>query len=430
MATLVALVWASAVAIVFAVSGGNVSLVGLLAIGPFIAAAFARPSRVALVGLLAAFFALVISTPPHSYGELNHILRVVTMLAATARRDVDRLSARAAQRAALDSPLRDPERAAAAGGGRDRPTDAGHGTGPDDRRRPGPGGRRRLRRHARRAARRRLDVRPRRRAGQPAHPAPVRLRPDEPIDGVLDSAPDRGPRAGHHVALFAETLEELQRERPDIYCAVESNRFRALAVVPMVVSDHTIGVVVVHWDDDREISEPDRTFLFTMTGAAAQAVERARLTLTEFVNLERSQHLHQLSSALAAATTPGDVAHAAIAGGRRALGAQSAIVRVPAVGERGLACLASSGHPALLSRAMVPHRGQSGRVRLRPRADRGRAGIASDAACARTSSRRSCRGSKELPRAGHRRHRAPGRQRGTPRRPVTCLRGESRAERT
>ena len=63
---------------------GELSLVGLLAISPFIAAAFARPSRVALVGILSAFFALVISTPPHSYGELNHTLRVVTMLAATA----------------------------------------------------------------------------------------------------------------------------------------------------------------------------------------------------------------------------------------------------------------------------------------------------------------------------------------------------------
>ena len=81
------------------------------------------------------------------------------------------------------------------------------------------------------------------------------------------------------------------------------------------------------------------------------------MTLTEFVNLERSQHLHQLSSALAAATTPGDVAHAAIAGGRRALGAQSAVVRVPAVAERGLVCLASSGHPALLSRTVVPVEG-------------------------------------------------------------------------
>ena len=78
--------------------------------------------------------------------------------------------------------------------------------------------------------------------------------------------------------------------------------------------------MVVHWIEDRDHRQPDRSFLFTITGTAAQAVERARLTLTEFVNLERSQHLHQLSSALAAATTPGDVAQAAIAGGRRALG--------------------------------------------------------------------------------------------------------------
>ena len=137
---------------------------------------------------------------------------------------------------------------------------------------------------------------------------------------------------GDNVALFVESPEDLRRQRPDVSAALDSTRFRALAIVPLVVSDHTIGAVVVHWDHDREISDPDQSFLFTITGAAAQAVERARLTLTELVNLERSQHLHQLSSALAAATTPGDVAHAAIAGGRRALGAQSAVVRVPAAG--------------------------------------------------------------------------------------------------
>ncbi len=181
--------------------------------------------------------------------------------------------------------------------------------------------------------------------------------PDDPTDGVLASLQTDGPILGHNVAFFAETVDDLRRDRPDISMSRNSDRFRALAIIPLVVSDHTIGAVVVHWAEDRQISEPDRTFLFTITGAAAQAVERARLTLTEFVNLERSQHLHQLSSALAAATTPGDVAHAAIAGGRRALGAQSAVVRVPAAGERGLACLASSGHPALLSRSTVPLEG-------------------------------------------------------------------------
>jgi GAF domain-containing protein/anti-sigma regulatory factor (Ser/Thr protein kinase) len=356
VALLVALVWASTVAIVFAVYGGNVSLVGLLAISPFIAAPFARPSRVALVGILAAVFALVISTPPHSYGELNHTLRVVTMLAATAvamwisylrgQRNMllwtarsetrnerrRRVAAETAQRmqamARALTTAADPAQVADAvfAALRDElRVDACTFALLDDR-----GVLRTLRRFG--------------------------YAPDDPIDGVLASLHTDGPVLGRNDALFSETVDDLQRQRPDIHSA-DSNRFRALAIIPLVVLDHTIGAVVAHWNDDREISEPDRTFLFTITAAAAQAVERARLTLTEFVNLERSQHLHQLSSALAAATTPGDVAHAAIAGGRRALGAQSAVVRVPAVGERGLACLASSGHPALLSRAMVPVEG-------------------------------------------------------------------------
>lgn len=354
IATLVALLWVCVSAIVFAVYGGNISLVGVLAIGPFIAAAFARPSRVALVGVLSAVFALIISTPPHNYGELNHLLRVATQLAATAlamwisylrgQRNVQLWTARSETR--------------------------------DERRR---------RVAAETAQRMQVMARALTTAADPAQVADAvfaalrdelhvdaatfalvgergllrTLRrfgydPDEPVDGVLTSLQPEGPVLGQNVALFAESPEELQRQRPDVYSSLLTSRFRALAVVPLVVSDRTIGVVVVHWDDDREISDPDRSFLFTITGAAAQAVERARLTLTEFVNLERNQHLHQLSSALAAATTPGDVAHAAIAGGRRALGAQSAVVRVPSAGERSLSCVASSGHPALLARGMVP----------------------------------------------------------------------------
>ena len=357
VATLVALVWASTVAIVFAVYGGNVSLVGLLAIAPFIAAAFARPSRVALVGILTAFFALVISTPPRSYGELNHTLRVVTMLAATAvamwisylrgQRNVQLWTARSEtrnerrRRVAAETAQRMQTMARALTTAADpaQVADAVFAAMRDE-----------LRVDAATFAL--LDewgvLHTLRRFG---------YAPDDPTDGVLTSLQTDGPVLGHNVAFFAETIDDLRRDRPDIDASLNSDRFRALAIIPLVVSDRTIGAVVVHWDDDREISEPDRTFLFTITGAAAQAVERARLTLTEFVNLERSQHLHQLSSALAAATTPGDVAHAAIAGGRRALGAQSAVVRVPAAGEAGLTCLASSGHPALLSRATVPLEG-------------------------------------------------------------------------
>jgi GAF domain-containing protein/anti-sigma regulatory factor (Ser/Thr protein kinase) len=357
VATLVALAWASAVAIIFAVYGGSISLVGLLAISPFIAAAFARPSRVALVGILSAFFALVISTPVHSYGELNHTLRVVTMLAATAvamwisylrgQRNVQLWTARSEtrnerrRRVAAETAQRMQTMARALTTAADpaQVADAVFAAMRDE-----------LRVDASTFAL--LDER-----GTLQTLRRFGYSPDDPTDGVLASLQIDGPVLGHNVAFFSETIDDLQRDRPDIYAAVNSERFHALAIIPLVVSDHTIGAVVVHWDNDREIAEPERTFLFTITGAAAQAVERARLTLTEFVNLERSQHLHQLSSALAAATTPGDVAHAAIAGGRRALGAQSAVVRVPAAGERSLACLASSGHPALLSRTMVPIQG-------------------------------------------------------------------------
>jgi len=354
VATLVALLWVSTVAIVFAIYGGSISLVGFLAIAPFIAAAFARPSRVLIVGLLASFVTLVISTTPHSYGELNHTLRVVTQLAATAvamwisylrgQRNVQLWTARSEtryerrRRVAAETAQRMQAMARALTTAADpaQVADAVFAALRDEL-------------HVYAATFALIDehgrLRTLRRFG---------YEPDEPIDGVLPTLQPDGPVLGDNVALFAESLEDLRRQRPDIYMALESSRFRALAVVPLVVSDHTIGAVVVHWDDDREISDPDQSFLFTITGAAAQAVERARLTLTEFVNLERSQHLHQLSSALAAATTPGDVAHAAIAGGRRALGAQSAVVRVPASGEGALSCLASSGHPSLLSRGMVP----------------------------------------------------------------------------
>jgi GAF domain-containing protein/anti-sigma regulatory factor (Ser/Thr protein kinase) len=353
VATLVALVWVSTVAIVFAVFGGNISLVGFLAITPFIAAPFARPSRVALVGLLAAFFALIISTPAHSYDELNHTLRVVTQLAATAlamwisylrgQRNVQLWTARSEtrterrRRVAAETAQRMQTMARALTTAADpaQVADAVFAALRDEL-------------HVDAATFALLGewgmLRTLRRFGYD---------PDDPIDGVLASLQPDGPVLGENVAFFAESLEDLRRQRPDLHGPLVSSRFRALAIVPLVVSDRTIGAVVVHWEIDRQISDPDRSFLFTITGAAAQAVERARLTVTEFVNLERSQHLHQLSSALAAATTPGDVAHAAIAGGRQALGAHSAVVRVPAAGERALSCLASSGHPSLLSRGMV-----------------------------------------------------------------------------
>jgi len=81
--TWVALVWVSGVAIVDEVYGGAFGLIGFLAIGPFIAASFATPRRTALVGLYATVFSLVLSTPPRQYGQLNHLLRVLLLVASS-----------------------------------------------------------------------------------------------------------------------------------------------------------------------------------------------------------------------------------------------------------------------------------------------------------------------------------------------------------
>ncbi len=83
LSTTVALLWVSIVALVDAVFGGKFGLIGFLAIGPFIAAAFAGVRRTALVGLYATFFSLILSAPPHQYGQFNHLLRVLTLVASS-----------------------------------------------------------------------------------------------------------------------------------------------------------------------------------------------------------------------------------------------------------------------------------------------------------------------------------------------------------
>ena len=356
-ATWVAILWVSTVAILDAVYNGRFGLIGFLLIGPFIAAASASSRRTALVGLYAIFFAVILSTPPRQYGELNHVLRVLTAVASSGvavwlahlrtQRTQQLWSARTEtrnerrRRVAAETAQRMQAMARALTTAADpaQVADAVFDALRDELRVDAAS-------FATTNERGLLTVH--RRFGYEA---------DEPDDAVLLAMEPDGAMADvlqRQVALFAESIGALRRDWPVIASSLPPTRFNSLAVAPLIVSDRTVGVVVVHWVKPRSISEADKSFLFTITGAAAQAVERARLTMTDFANLERSQHLHHLSSALAAATTPGDVARAAIAGGRRALGAQSAACRVPAAGERSLTCLASSGHPSLLSRGDVP----------------------------------------------------------------------------
>jgi GAF domain-containing protein len=358
VSTSVALLWVSVVAVIDAIYGGKFGIIGFLAIGPYIAAAFAGPRRTALVGLYATFFSLVLSTPPRQYDQFNHVLRVLFLAASSGvaiwisylrtQRSKQLLSARSETRierrrrvaAETAQSMQALARALTTSADPAQVADAVFGALRDEL-------------HVDAAAFATTNDRGvlcvhRRFGYEPGESEDALLAAMEP-DGEL------GQVLGRRVAFFADPMNEQRRDRPATAALMDSSRFTSLAIVPLVVSDHAVGAVLVQWVRPRAISEADQTFLFTITGAAAQAVERARLTLTEFTNLERSQHLHHLSSALAAATTPGEVAREAIAGGRRALGAQSAACRVPTAGGGGtLSCLTSSGHPALLSRGLVP----------------------------------------------------------------------------
>jgi GAF domain-containing protein len=355
--TWVALVWVSAVAIVDEVYGGKFGVIGFLAIGPFIAAAFASPRRTALVGLYATVLSLALSTPPRQYGQFNHLLRVLLLVFSSGvaiwisrlrtERNVQLWSARTAtrnerrRRVAAETAQRMQAMARALTTAADpaQVADAVFAALRDEL-------------HVDAAifatSNERGVLRAHRQFGYESHQHGddllVALDPDGAIGDVMR----------RRVALIAESVSDLARDWPIIEASMRTTRFSSLAVVPLVVSDKAVGVVVVHWIQPRSISKADRGFLFTMTGAAAQAVERARLTVIEFADLERSQQLQHLSSDLAAATTPGDVASAAMGAGLRALGAQSAVCRVPEDrGHRSLTCLATSGHPVVLARTDV-----------------------------------------------------------------------------
>jgi GAF domain-containing protein/anti-sigma regulatory factor (Ser/Thr protein kinase) len=357
VATLVAMAFVSLAAVLDEIFGGKFGLFGFIFIGPFIAATFAGSRRTALVGLFTVFFSVVLTTPTRQYDQLNHVLRIITMVVDASmavwiarlrsQRNIQLWKARTETRnerrrrvaAETAQRLQVMARALTTAGDPAQVADAVFAALRDE-----------LRVDAATFATMtdRGVLQAHRRFGygttHTADPLLTALEPDGAIGDVLR----------RNVALFAESMDELQPEWPGVATVLAQLPFESVAVLPLVVSERAVGVVVVQWATQREILPADKNFLFAITGSAAQAVERARLTLREFDSLERSQHLHDLSSELAAATTPIDVARAAIAAGRRSLNAQSAVCRVPISGDRALACLASSGHPALLSRGDVP----------------------------------------------------------------------------
>ena len=181
--------------------------------------------------------------------------------------------------------------------------------------------------------------------------------PESRSDGVLSTLQPDGPVLGHTVAVFAESLEDLRRQRSDLFASLASTRFRALAVIPLVVSDRTIGAVVMHWGDDRGISEPGpRLSLDDHRGGCPgrragppdpDRIRQPRANRAPASTEFGPRRCHHTRRRRPCRDRRGS------ASARRAVSRRAH----PLADERSLSCLASSGHPAVLARGMVPIEG-------------------------------------------------------------------------
>ena len=163
----------------------------------------------------------------------------------------------------------------------------------------------------------------------------VPLDPAHPVTAVVV---DRIPR-------FIESVDEFAEHWPLIADTLMASDQQSLAMLPLVVSDRAVGSLAISWAEPRLFDDEEKSFLETLAGQAGQALERARLTLIELDDALRAVRLQQLSSALARAATPEEVAAAGIIEGISALGARGGTVRVPDPTGEHLHLVAAGGDP-------------------------------------------------------------------------------------
>jgi len=160
-------------------------------------------------------------------------------------------------------------------------------------------------------------------------------------------------------AFFAESINEQQRDWPALMASIDATRFNSLAVVPLVVSDHAVGRLSCSGQSAGPSQMQTNDFSSPLPGPPPKRSNAP--THSDGVHQPRAQSTPaRLSSALAVATTPGDVAREAVAGGQRALGAHSATCRLPSMAGARLPAWLGAGSrpcsPMIRSRSSARHR--------------------------------------------------------------------------
>jgi GAF domain-containing protein/anti-sigma regulatory factor (Ser/Thr protein kinase) len=100
----------------------------------------------------------------------------------------------------------------------------------------------------------------------------------------------------------------------------------AQAAAPLLAGDEILGVIGINFDRARRFTAEDEALLLAIGRQCGQAIERARLFESERRGRERAIRLRELASALAAASTPGEIADIASDRAFPLLGARTGIV--------------------------------------------------------------------------------------------------------
>jgi len=82
----------------------------------------------------------------------------------------------------------------------------------------------------------------------------------------------------------------------------------AQAAAPLLAGETILGVIGINFDRARRFTPEDEALLLAIGRQCGQAIERARLFEAERRGRERALRLRELASALAAASTPGEIA--------------------------------------------------------------------------------------------------------------------------
>ena len=173
-------------------------------------------------------------------------------------------------------------------------------------------------------------------------------------------APLPGPEAARTgLSRWLRDREAAEEEYPLLREVFAHTEWRSLCALPLPTRER-FGFFVAFFAEPQEFDPEARSFVETIVGLCAQALERADLLAAAQVARDRARRLQAVTAALSAAATPAEVVGTLVDEGLHATGAEAALVYVQA-GEMaelrahaGYAANVVAGWEAIPSSADVP----------------------------------------------------------------------------